>query len=327
MPLPKHVFSPPFNIVRSSHVVLDVTDIERSLAFYEGTLGLIVEDRVGDTAFLRAVEERQHHSLVLRKSAAPACERIGFKVGSEEDIDKAATFFKARGLRHAFVDVPYQGRTLQVTDPFGMQIELYFTMEKRERLLQLYGRYQGVHAQRLDHFNVFSPELQDAVDFYALLGFRMTEYTEEDGATGRIVAAWMHRKGNVHDLAFTNGRGPRLHHFAYWVPSPLNIIHLCDVMASTGYLENMERGPGRHGISNAFFLYVRDPDGHRTEFYSSDYQTMDPDHDAIRWSVRDPRRQTLWGQPAPRTWFEEGSAFAGTPVRDALFKADVIIAA
>ena len=137
----------------------------------------------------------------------------------------------------------------------------------------------------------------------------------------------MHRKGNVHDLAFTNGRGPRLHHLAYWVPSPINIIHLCDVMASTGYLANMERGPGRHGISNAFFLYVRDPDGHRTEFYSSDYQTMDPDHEPLRWSVRDPRRQTLWGQPAPRSWFEEGSQFAGTPVREALFTADVIIAA
>ena len=140
----------------------------------------------------------------------------------------------------------------------------------------------------------------------------MTEYTEEDGRDGRIIAAWMHRKGNVHDLAFTNGAGPRLHHMAYWISSPLHIIHLCDVMASTGYLANMERGPGRHGISNAFFLYVRDPDGHRTEFYSSDYQTMDPDHEPLRWSVRDPRRQTLWGQPAPRTWFEEGTAFAGT---------------
>ena len=64
----------------------------------------------------------------------------------------------------------------------------------------------------------------------------------------------MHRKGNVHDLAFTNGRGPRLHRAAYWVPTPLQVIHLSDLMATTGYLANLERGPGRHGISNAFFL-------------------------------------------------------------------------
>jgi catechol 2,3-dioxygenase len=207
-----------------------------------------------------------------------------------------------------------------------MPIELYATMEKRERLLQKYDRYKGAHPMRLDHFNVFAPDVQGAMDFYAALGFRLTEYAEEDGPDGRIAAAWMHRKGNVHDLAFTNGRGPRLHHLAYWVPTAMNIIHLCDLMATTGYLANMERGPGRHGISNAFFLYVRDPDGHRIELYACDYQTMDPDHEPLRWSLRDPRRQTLWGQPAPRSWFEEGSAFAGTEQREALFRADVIVA-
>ena len=218
-------------------------------------------------------------------------------MASEEDLDRAAAFLTAR-LRHAFVDAAHQGRTLQATDPFGTPLEFYFKMEQRERVLQLYGHYKGVQAQRLDHFNIFSPELQDAIDFYALLGFRMTEYTEED-------AGWSHRrrrtdrKGNVHDLAFTNGAGPRLHHLAYWITSPLHIIHLCDVMASTGYLANMERGPGRHGISNAFFLYVRDPDGHRTEFYSSDYQTMDRDHEPLRWSVRDPRRGRPVGPASP----------------------------
>jgi catechol 2,3-dioxygenase len=110
------------------------------------------------------------------------------------------------------------------------------------------------------------------------------------------------------------------------VPTATHIIHLCDLMSTTGYLANMERGPARHGISNAFFLYVRDPDGHRIEIYTSDYQTMDPDHEPIRWSLRDPRRQTLWGTPAPRSWFEEGSTFTGTVEREALFKAQVIVA-
>ena len=161
---------------------------------------------------------------------------------------------------------------------------------------------------------------------YARLGFRLTEYAEEDGPNGRIAAAWMHRKGNVHDFAITNGKGPRLHHFAYWVPTAMNILHLCDVMASSGYLKNIERGPGRHGISNAFFLYVRDPDGHRLELYTSDYFTMDHDHEPMRWSLRDPRRQTLWGAPAPRSWFEQGSPFAGQPIREPLFVADVTVA-
>ena len=81
-------------------------------------------------------------------------------------------------------------------------------------------------------------------------------------------------------------------------------------MATSGYLANMERGPGRHGISNAFFLYIRDPNGHRIELFTSDYLTVDPDLEPPRWSLTDPQHQTLWGHPAPKSWFEEGSEFS-----------------
>ena len=183
-----------------------------------------------------------------------------------------------------------------------------------------------MRVNRIDHFNLYARDVQASVDFYAALGFRLTEYAESDPPEPKIAAAWMHRKGGVHDIAFTSGHGPRLHHFAYWVPGVLNVVHLCDVMATTGHLANMERGPGRHGIANAFFLYVRDPDGHRCEFYASDYLTVDPDFEPIRWSLRDPRRQTLWGTPAPRSWFEEGSAFPGTPVLSPVHEFKPIVA-
>ncbi|MET0222239.1 MAG: 3,4-dihydroxyphenylacetate 2,3-dioxygenase [Tardiphaga sp.] len=326
MPVPTHVFDPPFNILRASHVVLDVTDLAASRKFYEDVVGLHVEDADDDAIYLRASEEHQHHSLVLCKASTAACRRLGFRVATEHDLDRAGAFLDANGLVYSFVERAYQGRTLQVTDPFGFQLELYAAMEKRPHLLRRFDLYKGCHPQRLDHFNIFAAEVQDTIDFYARLGFRLTEYAEEDGDGGRIAAAWMHRKGSVHDLAITNGDGPRLHHLAYWVPGAMNILHLCDVMASSGYLAHLERGPGRHGISNAFFLYVRDPDGHRVELYTSDYQTMDPDHEPLRWSLKDPRRQTLWGAPAPRSWFEQGSAFVGQDVRPPLFRADVTIA-
>jgi len=260
------------------------------------------------------MEERNHHSLVLKKGSEPLAERIGFKVGSEEDLDRAHAFFKQRQLPAQFVEVPFQGRTLHATDTQGNPLELYFKMDQAERILQQYGLYKGCQPQRIDHFNLFVRDVQATIEFYAALGFRLTEYTESEEAEPKIAAAWMHRKGGVHDLAFTSGKGPRLHHFAYWVPGVINVIHLCDVLATTGYLANMERGPGRHGLANAFFLYVRDPDGHRIELYASDYLTVDPDFEPIRWSLRDPRRQTLWGTAAPRSWFEEGSMFPGTPV-------------
>ena len=85
-------------------------------------------------------------------------------------------------------------------------------------------------------------------------------------------------------------------------------------MATTGYVKNIERAPGRHGISNAFFFYIRDPDAHRTEIYCPDYQTVDPDLEPIKWDLKDPQRQTLWGAAAPESWFNEGSPFVGIDI-------------
>jgi catechol 2,3-dioxygenase len=97
-------------------------------------------------------------------------------------------------------------------------------------------------------------------------------------------------------------------------------------MATTGYVDNIERGPGRHGISNAFFLYILDPDGHRIEIYCSDYQTVDPDHEPIKWDLQDPQRQTLWGAAAPESWFKHGTRFVGVDTKDSGIKASPIIA-
>ena len=86
MPIPQHVFDPPFNIIRCSHAVLDVTDRNASRAFYENAIGLHVEDSDSDVVYLRGSEEHQHHSLVLRKAQAAACSRLAFKVGNDADL-------------------------------------------------------------------------------------------------------------------------------------------------------------------------------------------------------------------------------------------------
>ncbi|HEU0223179.1 MAG TPA: 3,4-dihydroxyphenylacetate 2,3-dioxygenase [Paracoccaceae bacterium] len=325
MPLPKPNLYPPFNTVRVSHVVFDVTDLAASRAFYEETLGLQVTSASAEAVSLRAMEERGHHCILLRQAEVAAAQAIAFKLYDEADLDRAAAFFGARGLPVAWVERPLQGRTLATRDPLGMPVEFYHQMERLPPIHQKYALYRGVRPLRIDHVNVFSPDVDRSTEFWSEIGFRVTEYTS-DRETGRLWAAWLHRKGGVHDIAFTNGMGPRLHHTAFWVASPLHIVDLLDLMATTGRLANIERGPGRHGISNAFFLYVRDPDGHRIELYSSDYQTVDPDHEPIHWDLKDPQRQTLWGAPAPRSWFEEGSVFAGVPVREAELKAQPIVA-
>ncbi|MGB0411236.1 MAG: 3,4-dihydroxyphenylacetate 2,3-dioxygenase [Pikeienuella sp.] len=325
MPIPAPVLYPPFNILRLSHVEYAVTDLKASRAFYVDTLGLQVSHEGDGVLYLRAMEERGHHCVMLREAEAASVSVLGFKVFDDADLDKAEAFFQEKGLKTEWVKRPFMGRTLRTVDPWGVPLEFYARMDRLPNIAQKYALYRGVKPLRIDHFNLFSADVDAAVAFYGEMGFRVTEYTEDE-ESGRVWAAWMQRKGGVHDIAFTNGRGPRLHHNAFWVPTPLNIIDLLDLMSTTGYVANIERGPGRHGISNAFFLYVLDPDGHRTEIYCSDYQTIDPDHEPIRWDLKDPQRQTLWGAPAPKSWFEQGSVFDGALVQDSALKAQPIIA-
>ncbi len=312
MPIPKPTFTPPFNIVRVSHVEWGMTDMGYARDFYMNMLGYHCEEDLGDTLYLRGMEEFNHHSLVLVKSDDPSVRRIGFKVASEEDLDKAEAYFSGKGLPTAWVEKHAQGRTLHVTDPFGVPLELYHKMDHVEDLLQQYHRYSGARIQRIDHVNLFARDVDEYSSFYVSeLGFRLTEITVADitDENSNMWAAWMHRRGGVHDIAFTNGTGPRLHHLGVYISTSTEIIDFCDRLASSDYIEAFERGPGRHGISNAFFLYILDRDGHRVELFSSDYMTVDPDHPARIWDLKDPKRQTLWGHPAPRSWFEHGAPF------------------
>src|ERR1700742_4824979 len=80
MPVRDPVFTPPFNVVRASPAELTVTDLGRSRAFYADCLGLLVTDETADALYLRGVEERNHHSLVLRRSHAAEARALGFKL-------------------------------------------------------------------------------------------------------------------------------------------------------------------------------------------------------------------------------------------------------
>lgn len=319
--LPTVNWHPPFKLTRASHVTLTVTDPVKSRDFYHTVLGLVVtgEDETG--IYLRGLEEAAHHSLKLVPAdGAPKVSRIGFRVDTDADIDAAERYLTEHGIENERAELPHQGSTLLFTDPVGTHVELTSAMDVVDRRMQKFHEFQGGAPQRIDHYQVVTYDVQTATDFYSELGMRMSEYTAKDG-TDELWGTWLEVKGNTHDLVFTNGRGPRLHHFAYTVPDASALLHAADVVGSLGYGQEIDRGPGRHGISNALFLYVRDPDQHRIELFTSHYQFVDRELAPIRWDVSDPRRAQLWGVPASRRWFFEASEFPGETVREPLMTA------
>ena len=98
MPVREPIFDPPFNIVRASHVELGVRDLGRARAFYVDCLGLLLSDETKDALYLRGIEERNHHSIVLRRAREPEAHALGYKLASEEDLDRAAFWFGRRNL-------------------------------------------------------------------------------------------------------------------------------------------------------------------------------------------------------------------------------------
>lgn len=295
--------------MKAGHIELFVTDLKEAMKFYADTLGFVVTESDRFRAYLRGLEERHHHSLVLTESGEPGVGHFAFRVSSEAGLRGLEELSDSNGGYSKWIEPGAekgQGKALLVEDRFGFPVEFYAKMAAEEWMLQKFQNYKGAKVMRLDHFNLMLPDVASAYDWYAeKLGFGCTEVTETEGAKPDLWAAWLRRKHTCHDIALTTGKGPRVHHAGFTVSDRGSIMDAADLLASSGYLKSMERGPGRHGVSNAFFLYLRDPDGNRIELYTGDYISADPDWVPIRWKLNDPQRQTFWGAATPASWFNE----------------------
>ncbi len=311
--LPAVNLKPPFNITRFSHVVLEVSDVQRSRDFYVNVGGLVETEFASGVSYLRGLSEACHHSLVLAPAGAkPVCKRVGYRVFLEDDLDLAKLFFDQKGLPAEWIEVRNQGRTLLVSDPSGARIELCSSMSVHPRQFLQVHEHRGARAQGLDHCQIMVADPLSLSAFYGELGFRTSEYI---AAGDHLIANFMYRKGVCLDLALVPGIGPQLHHFAYTVSDSSDIFAVCDFASRYGYGDSVERGPGRHGPSGVLFVYLRDPDGHRVEFFNNHYTTIDAELEPIRWDAASLSTNVHWGMPAPSKWFFEASEFAGVPLK------------
>lgn len=300
--------SPPPDILRCAYMELVVSDLPASRRFYVDVLGLHVTEEDDESIYLRSAEEFIHHNLVLRRGPVPAVAAFSYRVRSAEDLDRAVAFYTELGCevrRSANGFVKGIGDAVRVVDPLGFPYEFFFQTEHVERLSWRYELHAPGELVRLDHFNQVTPDVPRAVRHYQDLGFRVTEDIQD--VDGVVYAAWMRRKPTVHDTAATGGDGPRMHHVAFATHEKHNILAICDRLGALRRSDAIERGPGRHGVSNAFYLYLRDPDGHRVEIYTQDYYTGDPDNPVVTWDVHDNQRRDWWGTPVVPSWYTDAS--------------------
>ena len=131
----------PFKVQKIGHVVLNVTNLERSLEFYVKVLGFMVSDIYpesmvpGGMAFMRC--NADHHGVALVGSAKAASKRIemhhmAFEVASLDEVFRSRDHLRARG-----VEIVYEGRrragcqvAVEFLDPDGHHLEIYWGLDQ-----------------------------------------------------------------------------------------------------------------------------------------------------------------------------------------------------
>lgn len=297
------------SVTKVGHVALTTPDMERSTWFWRDVVGLEEVDRHGDTLFLRAWGEFEHHSLSLSPGSAGAVDHIGWRTRGPEDVARLSDVLAAGGVEPRAVrdgEEKGQGAAVRFDLPTGHCFELYHEIERprgphsaRSRLKTNSSRAwaRGISPRRIDHVNVTTSD-PGAMSRWLReqMGFGTRELIRLDDGTE--VAIWLGVSALSHDIAVMpdgGGRSDGFHHVAYCLDDAQDVLRAADILSENDI--EIDGGPGRHGISQAIFLYARDPgSGHRLELFSGGYLVLDPDWEPIVWSQDEvATAQTWWG--------------------------------
>lgn len=284
----------PFRYRRLGYVALNVTDLERSAAFYRDLVGLNLSER--SAAFVALRCSRDHHNVLLYQDAFPGLKRIGFELESAADLVAARRHVEALG--YPVEEVPAEElNALRTVAAFrfrlpgsGLCLEFFVQMM---HLAQAY-EPSVTRIERLGHvvFNVADFQQTLAI-LTGQLGFRISDFVPGFAAFLRCFPNPLH-----HSLAILAGGDHHLNHVNFMVTDIDDVGRAMNRMKQAGV--EIVFGPGRHQPSESIFLYFLDPDGMTVE-YSFGMETF-PELGAREARLLEPVPATLdaWGSvPAP----------------------------
>ncbi len=310
---------PCFDVAHLGHVEILTNKFDESLDFFTRVYGLKLSALEGDSAYLRAWDDYEFHTLKLTKSDTTGVAHIGYRVSSEAALERRMAVIEASGYTsHGWVDGDLgHGRAYRFEDPFGHVFELYWDTVKydppeddKPALKNMSSRFhaQGVSPRRLDHLNLLAEDVTQFRDFMqTCLGSRVTEQIRLDN--GRLGGCWFTINNKTYDLACTeeHGRGSnRLHHVTYATDQREDILRAADIFLENGV--HIETGPHKHGIQGTFFLYVWEPAGNRVELANAGARLiLQPDWETVTWTETERKRGQAWGLKTIETFHTHGT--------------------
>ncbi|WP_141333996.1 catechol 2,3-dioxygenase [Paenibacillus sp. tmac-D7] len=314
---------PIFDVAQLAHVEIYSPKPDETLWFFKELLGMEETGRRGQSVYLRGYEDFYHHTLKVTEAKEAGLGHVAWRTSSKQALERRVNAVKETGLGKGwFDDEDGHGAAYQFTTPDGHKMELLWEVEyyqaPEEKKTPLLNRPQkrptrGVPVRRLDHVNLMASEMKPNVDFMMnQLGFNLREHVRLNNGTD--AAAWLSVSPLVHEIAMMGdplGGKARMHHICYWYGYPQHLSDISDIFTENGII--FDAGPGKHGISQANFLYVFEPGGNRVELFGdAGYLIFDPAWKPVTWKEEDLEKGIIWyGSPLPQEFF-----MYGTPVID-----------
>jgi len=280
-------------VLRPGHSQIRVLDLEESVIWYRDVLGLVEagRDKQGRVYF-KTWDERDHHSVILRKADSAGIDFFGFKVLDNVTLEILESDLKAYGVKTEAIpagDLLETGRRVRFQLPTGHLIELYAEKTDVGNGLGYTNPHawhpiadHGIAPTRMDHCLLYGRDIDGARKIFEdVLGFKLVERVLlEDGKTD--LAIWLSCSTKAHDIAFVRHQEDgKLHHVAFDLPSWEKILRAADIMTMSK--TSIDIGPTRHGITRGTTIYFFDPSGNRLETFSGGYDWY-PDMQPITWT-------------------------------------------
>ena len=230
-------------------------------------------------AYFQAMDNQDHHCLVLNLAPSAGVDHVGFKVSDKADLKEAAAAARDWGLK---VDkmpagtLRGQGEGVVITLPSEHRMVLFFhadkigyeTGMKNPDPVPTVAR-PGARVTHLDHTLLATEKQTETARFLQeVLDFQLTEKVVDPG--GNIVAAFLSCGNTMHDLALGPGPNGTFHHMAFGVESRGEVIEGVDILKETA-TPALEFGITRHGVAGVTTIYFHDPSGNRNEFFNGAY--------------------------------------------------------
>jgi len=237
---------------RLGYIALNVTDLARSAAFYEQTVGLTP---VGG-GFFRCSDK--HHDILLVESPTPGLKRIGWQMESAAALAAVrAQFAETTNVPDAECAALAISSAFRATEPStGTVFEFYVEMAPAP------SPFTPTHTRiaRLGHLVLSSPARDATAAFMRdTLNFRISDKIEDTVVFMRCFPNPFH-----HSFGVGNGPVPILHHVNFMVTEMDDIGKAFWRVQKAG--SRIVFGPGRHPPSDSIFLYFLDPDGITLEY-------------------------------------------------------------